>query len=166
MTTNELTQLDEILAMPPFKRLPALYEWRKTITVTEEVKGVRTDTQSDSLFLWFCMIEKEAENAGVTWDMILRHVHQLRVTKENLHEACKQLIDGLWHIKSTKQIKKQGQIEIIVDHFVDLFSKEGLTLPPFPSRENPLLGMKLEQHNNLKNENYTEMNEELSANKF
>lgn len=95
----------------------------------------RTIPQHNSLFLWFSMIEKEAENMGITWDMIIRHTHQLRVTKENLHSMCKELQKALWGSTSTKQLKKNGEIDIIIEHFTDLFAKEGLELPPFPSNE-------------------------------
>jgi len=96
----------------------------------------RTENQHNSLFLWFSQIEQEAENAGITWDRLARHTHQLKVTKENLHDACKQLTKALWGINSTKKIKKIGHIDIIQQHFSDWFGKEGLTLPPFPSDEN------------------------------
>lgn len=92
----------------------------------------RTQSQHNSLFLWFSMIEKEAENAGITWDMIIRHTHQLRITKESLHGMCKQLQKALWGTDSTKKLKRHEQIDIIQEHFVDLFAKEGLELPPFP----------------------------------
>lgn len=95
----------------------------------------RTQAQHNSLFLWFSMIEKEAENAGITWNQLVGHTHQLRITKENLHAMCKQLMQALWGTTSTRELKKIGQIEILEQHFVDLFSKVGLELPPFPSRE-------------------------------
>lgn len=94
----------------------------------------RTQQQHNGLFLWFSMIEKEAENAGITWDMIIRHTHQLRITKESLHGMCKQLQKALWGTDSTKKLKKHEQLDIIQEHFIDLFSKEGLELPPFPTK--------------------------------
>ena len=95
----------------------------------------RRDNLLPALFLWFSMIEKEAENAGITWNELVGHTHQLRIPKENLHIMCKQLMKALWGTSSTKELKKTGQIEILEQHFVDLFSKVGLELPPFPSRE-------------------------------
>lgn len=97
---------------------------------------VRTQSQHNALFLWFSMIEKEAENAGVTWNQLVGHTHQLRITTEGLHVMGKQLQKALWGTDSTKQLKKTGQIDILIDHFVDLFSKVGLTLPAFPSDKN------------------------------
>jgi len=104
------------------------------ITKSEKIEPTRTDSQHGALFLWFSQIEREAENAGITWDMIIRHTHQLRITKEGLHGMCKTLQKSLWNTASTKDLKRDEQIDIIIDHFVDLFSKEGLELPRFPSK--------------------------------
>ena len=109
-------------------------ESRVNYKYMEKEEPKRTETQHRSLFLWFGQIERVAEDNGVTWDMIIRHTHGLRITKENLHGMCKQLQHGLWGTISTKQLKKQKQIDIIIDHFVSLFAKEGLELPPFPSK--------------------------------
>jgi hypothetical protein len=95
----------------------------------------RTEAQHRSLWLWFSMIEHEAENAGITWNQLVGHTHQLRITKEGLHVMAKQLQKALWGTTSTKELKKVGQIEILEQHFVDLFSKVGLELPPFPCDE-------------------------------
>ena len=114
-----------------FETVPKLKELLKEL----EPKKLRTQTQSDSMFLWFGQIEKLAENEGMTWNMIIQHTHQLKITKDGLHMMCKQLIEPLFGIKSTKDIEKTGHLDEVIDHFVDLFSKEGLELPPFPSKE-------------------------------
>lgn len=119
-----------------------IQEALRFIDLIETTGSTRTDTQSDSLFLWFTMIEKEAENAGITWNELVGHTHQLRITKEGLHVMCKQLMKALWGTTSTKQLKKIGQIEILEQHFVDLFSKVGLELPPFPSKEQEVTTLK------------------------
>lgn len=96
----------------------------------------RTATQNSSYWLWLTMIEHEAENQGVTWDMVVGQMNQLRVTKENVHEAVKQLTKALWGIESTTQLEKIGHMDIIIDHVTDLFGKVGLEVPAFPSEEN------------------------------
>lgn len=109
------------------------------LTLLESVKvdtAKRTEKQNASYWLWLTMIEKEAENQGVTWDLVLRHVNQLRVTKENVHEAVKQLTKALWGITSTTQLEKQGHLDTIIDHVTDLFGKAGLEVPPFPEERN------------------------------
>lgn len=96
----------------------------------------RTENQNSAYWLWLTMIEHEAENQGVTWDVVLQHTNQLRVTKENVHEAVKQLTKALWGITSTTQLEKQGHLDIVIDHVTDLFGKAGLEVPPFPCEEN------------------------------
>lgn len=95
----------------------------------------RTESQARALFLWYSMIEKLAENEGITFDMVIRHTSQLRITKEGLHVLGKQLQKALWGTDSTKTLTKRQQLDILIDHFTDLFAKEGLELPPFPSTE-------------------------------
>ena len=138
MPKNYFEALQAIAELDGWKVRPALREFLKTVKVEEtEVKGKpkRTQTQSDSLFMWFGQIEKLAENEGLTWDMLIRHIHQLRITKNGLHMLCLELIEPLFGIKSTRKLEKMGHIDIVIDHFVDLFSKEGLELPPFPHKE-------------------------------
>lgn len=120
------------------------------IDLVEITSPARTQKQHNALFLWFSMIEKEAENQGITWNRLVSHTHQLRVTKENLHVMCKQLQKALWGTSSTKELKKIGQIDIIIDHFTDLFSKVGLELPPFPEdKDKPSMFSNIENASNI-----------------
>ena len=140
MTKQEINKLIELLNPPSAQekmgaRLKAL-SWVENQKPTEEVKSPRTDQQHKAWFLWLNMIEKEAENAGITWNQVVGQTYQLKITTEGLHVMGKQLQKALWGTDSTKQLKKVGQIDILVQHFVDLFSKVGLELPPFPSQEN------------------------------
>lgn len=105
------------------------------IELVEITEPTRTESQHNALFHWFALIEKEAENQGVTWERVIEHTHQLKITKQNLHAMCKQLQQALWGTSSTKELKKIGHIDIIIDHFTDLFSKVGLELPPFPDEK-------------------------------
>ena len=140
MTQSEINTLISLLNPPDIKdkiasRVRAL-EWVQSQKPTVEVKSPRTDSQHNALFLWYSMIEKLAENEGITWNELVGKTHQLKITTEGLHVMGKQLQKALWGTDSTKQLKKTGQIDILIDHFVDLFSKVGLELPPFPSDEN------------------------------
>ena len=94
----------------------------------------RTPKQNASFHLWLNMIERDAENQGVTWDMLVRHTTQLRVTSEGLKSAVKQLIGALWGYTSTTQLKKTGELDIVIDHLTDWLSKE-MEVPPFPCEE-------------------------------
>lgn len=118
---------------------------------------VRTPSQNSSLHLWLSMIEHEAENQGVTWNMLIKHTSQLRVTSEGLKGAIKQLIKALWGHTSTTQIKKTEQLNIVIDHVTDWLSKE-MEVPPFPSDEEKkkLDGQRIGAINNLSREDYPE----------
>jgi hypothetical protein len=104
------------------------------IELVKVTKSPRTPAQNKSLHLWLNLIEKEAENQGVTWDMLVRHTSQLRVTSEGLKSACKQLIKALWGYTSTTQLKKTGDLDIVIDHMTDWLSKE-MEVPAFPCDE-------------------------------
>lgn len=106
-----------------------------TLLNSIDTTPTRTPSQSNALFLWYSMIERECENAGITWNQLVGHTHQLRITKEGLHQMGKQLQKALWGTTSTKELKKTEQLDILQEHFIDLFSKVGLTLPPFPVDE-------------------------------
>jgi hypothetical protein len=160
MTKSEQSQLIALLNPRDVKdkiaaRVRAL-EWVENQKPVENVKSPRTDSQHRAWFLWLGMIEKLAENEGITWNQVVGQTHQLKITTEGLHVMGKQLQKALWGTDSTKQLKKIGQIDILIDHFVDLFSKVGLELPPFPSndeKESTLKNMEL-----AKTMNYPEYN--------
>lgn len=117
----------------------------------------RTPSQNSALHLWLNMIEHEAENQGVTWDILIKHTSQLRVTSEGLKGAIKQLIKALWGHTSTTQIKKTEQLNIVIDHVTDWLSKE-MEVPAFPSNEDKhkLDGQRIGAINNLSNADYPE----------
>jgi len=125
MTSQQKRQLKELLINKENDKALLLLN-------SIDTTPTRTPSQHSAWFLWLSMIEKEAENAGITWNQLVGKTHQLRITKEGLHEMGKQLQKALWGTTSTKELKKIGQIEILQEHFVDLFSKVGLELPPFP----------------------------------
>jgi hypothetical protein len=102
-----------------------------TLLNSIDTRPERTLSQNSSLHLWFNLIEREAENQGITWDKLIRHTSQLRVTSEGLKSACKQLIKALWGYTSTTQLKKTGDLDIVIDHMTDWLSKE-MEVPPFP----------------------------------
>ena len=98
----------------------------------------RTPAQNRAFHSWLNMIEHEAENQGVTWDMLIRHTSQLRVTSEALKLACKQLIQVLWGYTSTTQLKKTGDLDVVINHMTDWLSKE-MEVPAFPCDEQKTL---------------------------
>jgi hypothetical protein len=124
MTTQQKYQL---------KKYIESNETDKALTFLKSIdtRPERTLSQNSALHLWFNMIEREAENQGVTWDMLVRHTSQLRVTSEALKSASKQLIKALWGYSSTTQLKKTGDLDVVIDHMTDWLSKE-MEVPPFP----------------------------------
>jgi len=169
MTEQELSQLKHIALDKPWNASKLLKEFIKTAIVAEEPKGaekgnstpnIRTSAQHRALFLWYGQIEHVCEEQGVTWDRIIQHAHQLRVTKENVHEAGKQLQKALWGKSSTKDLEK-NQLNTLIDHFIDLFAKEGVELPPFPHSDP--INVRLESVENLKREDYPTPPEDLST---
>lgn len=111
MTTSELTQLNKIASnQKPWlitaelkKYLASVVPEDPATAPTSPVEPLRTQSQHNSLFLWFQMIEHEAGNAGITWNQLVGKTHQLKITKEGLHVMAKQLSEALWGIKSTKE---------------------------------------------------------------
>ncbi len=102
-----------------------------TLLNSIDTRPERTLSQNASLHMWFNLIEREAENQGVTWDMLIKHTSQLRVTSEGLKSACKQLIKALWGYTSTTQLKKTGDLDKVIDHMTAWLSKE-MEVPAFP----------------------------------
>ena len=150
MTKEEKEQLVKI-STEGFKCRTMLREYLSDVETAPEASfkpKKRTSAQHRALFLWYSQIEKVSEVAGVTWDRIIKHTHQIRVTQENVHEAGKQLQKALWNKSSTKDLETH-QLDILIDHFVDLFSKEGVELPPFPSEDS---NTRLDAMENLKKE--------------
>jgi hypothetical protein len=125
--------------------------------------------QQKSLFKWFEMISQEADRQGVTFDMVIRHTHQLKITKPGLHAMCKQLIRPLFGYESTTEIQKTGDLDIIIDHFTDLLSKE-MEVPPFPHDPDKQAinkrGYKLAAHEASKLPDYPEQDESTMGDKF
>lgn len=96
------------------------------------MNDLKTDSQTAALFLWFEQIAHECNNQGVTFNMVMKEVADLAVTKENNHMLAKRLSAALWDIDSTTKLEKQ-HINVLIDHFVALYAKLGITLPQFPS---------------------------------
>ena len=158
MTPLELQDLEKIATEKPWFAANRLKEYLKDVEVQKNAPegnltpNTRTGAQHRSLFLWYGQIEQICANEGVTWDRLVKHTHQLRVTKENLHEAGKQLQKALWGKASTKELKR-NQIGTLIDHFIEWFAKEGVELPPFPHEEKHV---KLRAMENAQREDYPE----------
>jgi hypothetical protein len=161
MTQDDINKVDEILADRPFQVRTRLAEWRKTITVTEKeiTYPKRTDQQRKAYFEWLEQIAQQCNNAGVTADVLFKHTAHISITKDLLHHCVKTLIKAKWNLESTNDLRKTGHLDEIQDSMAGWVGKENVEIPPFPSEEVNLSGVKLAQHNNLSNDNYSEYTE-------
>jgi hypothetical protein len=166
MTQEEYDTLQSILNGKPFMVRPELQSFmlRAKVHVSPEnaptglvapQKGIRTDNQNRAMHLWFRQIAETCQNQGVTMNMVINHVHDVSVTEHGVKSLWHVLQKALFGTQSTTEIKKSGQIDKLVDHFVALFAKEEVELPPFPN-DPTKNNIKLEQMNNLSNKNYPE----------
>jgi hypothetical protein len=80
MTTNQKYQLKKYIENG---------ETDKALTFLKSIdtRPERTLQQNSALHLWLNMIESEAENQGVTQNMLIKHTTQLRVTSEWLKSS-------------------------------------------------------------------------------
>lgn len=161
MTHEEKDDLVRILSVPAWdtRKKAIEYVTRITPVANDAPKAPdapkRTLSQHSAMFLWFSQIEHICAEQGVTWNMMMKHTVDVAITKEGIHNFWKVLQKALFRTTSTKDLKKTGQINRMIDHFVLFFAKEGVELPPFP--EDALKNnIRLNQVSNLDNENYPE----------
>src|SRR3972149_5432828 len=75
----------------------------------------RTHQQNKSLHLLFTQIAKECLDKGIEMRQLVRENVPIEVTPENLKWLWKLLQNALFKTKSTTELKKLGQIEIVYD---------------------------------------------------
>ena len=96
-----------------------------------------TRQQQRSLFKWLGLIADALNEEGITLNEFLMPAIEVPATKENLHKTfLKQLIKNLHNEDSTTEIKKNKEIDQLIDiitlHCANNFQ---LNVPPFPSSE-------------------------------
>lgn len=138
MTQDEFGHLSDIVNTKPWEARNRLAEYLKTVIVSEE-KEARTQSQHNALFLWLGQIADQCRKLGITADLLFRHTSEVLITKEMLHTTLKTLLEVKWGITTTKNIEKTGHIEEIQDTFALWLGKEGVEIPPFPSKEGLLI---------------------------
>lgn len=153
MTQEEYKQLEAILADNPFQVRPLLQKFVAEAHITEEPKEQRTGAQSRALHLWFRQIADICQNQGVTFDLIIKHTHQVAVTEYGVKALWHVLQKALYGTESTRDLKKTGQIDRMIDHFVALFAKEEVELPLFPQ---DAFNVRLTAVENAQKDNYPE----------
>ncbi|KKR09552.1 MAG: hypothetical protein UT35_C0002G0002 [Candidatus Yanofskybacteria bacterium GW2011_GWD1_39_16] len=99
----------------------------------------RTLPQNRSLHLLFTQIAKECLDKGIEMRQLVKENVPIEVTPENIKWLWKLLQNALFKTKSTTELKKTGQIEVVYDNFAKIVSERTqgeIILPPFPSLKN------------------------------
>lgn len=101
-------------------------------------KENRTISQNNALHLWFSMVSEEMMEKGIDMKEIIRVPISPTpyMIKENL---WKPLQNALFGKKSTTELLKNGEIDIVYDHLNRAISERThgqVKLPPFPSINN------------------------------
>ena len=102
---------------------------------------VRTLRQNNSLHLLFKQISDECMEKGIDMRQIVKDEVPIQCTPENIKWLWKLLQEALFGKKSTTELKKSGEIEIVYDNFNAIITertKGEISLPPFPSIDNLL----------------------------
>lgn len=98
----------------------------------------RTNPQNNSLHLLFSQISKECMAKGIDLRQIVREEVPIQCTPENIKWLWKLLQEALFKTKSTTELKKTGEIEVVWDAFNRILierTKGEISLMPFPSME-------------------------------
>src|SRR3990167_8340864 len=99
----------------------------------------RTRLQNRSLHLLFTQIAKECLDKGIEMRQLVKDNVPIEVTPENVKWLWKLLQNALFKTKSTTELKKLGQIEIVYDNFSKIVSERTqgeIILPAWPSLKN------------------------------
>ena len=98
----------------------------------------RTIPQNNSLHLLFEQLSKECLDKGIEMRQLVKEEVPIECTPENLKWLWKLLQNALFKTKSTTELKKTGQIEIVYEAFNKILIERTngeISLPPFPSLE-------------------------------
>ena len=94
----------------------------------------RTPSQNNALWLFYEMLAKSLNDAGLDMRIVLKPSYQIRWTKENIHDNLWIPIQKyLYGTNSTTFLKKQEQIDKIHETIMQgLGEKFGVEYIPFP----------------------------------
>ena len=98
----------------------------------------RTIPQNSALHLLFTQLSKECLDKGIEMRDLVKEEIPIEATPENLKWLWKLLQNALFKTKSTTELKKTGQIEIVYDAFNKILIERTngeISLPDWPSLE-------------------------------
>ena len=108
-------------------------------------KETRTTNQNAALHLLFRQISDMCMEKGIDMREIVREDVPIQVTPENVKWMWRLLQKGLFGKKSTTELKKSGEIEIVYDNFNKILierTQGEIRLPPFPSLDSLMENLK------------------------
>lgn len=93
--------------------------------------------QRKAFHTWLELLAQEADRKGITMQLILQQVAEVRPTKTLLKESVyKPLLKALTGLDSTED-QLTTDLNPIVDTIVKLFAGMGVVAPPWPERNQP-----------------------------
>lgn len=98
----------------------------------------RTLKQNSSLHLLYKQVSDICMERGIDMRMIVKEEVPIQCTPENIKWLWKMLQEALFGNKSTTELKKSGEIEVVYDNFNKILIERTngeIVLPPFPSLE-------------------------------
>jgi hypothetical protein len=104
----------------------------------EKKDSTRTPTQNNSLYLFFKQVSDQCLEKGIDMREIVKDNVEIECTPENIKWIWLKLQYFLFKTKSTKQLKNNGQIDIIYRNFTKIVSERTqgeVIVPPFPCEE-------------------------------
>ena len=107
----------------------------------------RTIPQNSALHLLFEQLSKECLDKGIEMRQLVKEEVPIECTPENIKWLWKLLQNALFKTKSTTELKKTGQIEIVYEAFNKILIERTngeISLPPFPSIETQTKETKLD----------------------
>ena len=102
----------------------------------------RTLKQNASLQVLFKQVSDECMAKGIDMREIVKDEVPIQCTPENIKWMWRLLQKALFGEKSTTELKKSGQIEVVYDNFNKILverTQGQVSLPPFPSVEDKLI---------------------------
>mgnify|MGYP001583546275 CR=1 FL=1 len=107
----------------------------------------RTLPQNSALHLLFTQLSKECLDKGIEMRDLVKEEIPIEATPENIKWLWKLLQNALFKTKSTTELKKTGQIEIVYDAFNKILIERTngeISLPDWPSLETQTKETKLD----------------------
>ena len=156
MTQKEYDDLTQILGGKAWEVRAKIAQYMKTVTIAETPKATRTSDQNAAMHVWFKQIADACRDAGIDNQLLFSKTIDLEVTPESIKTLWRAAQRHYYKTNSTKELKKHGEIDKIIDTLTRFFAeRHTLEIPPFPYdpyKNNP----RLQAMDNISNQAYPE----------